>query len=124
MLSQTINLYGESIWEYNKIFQARKNSQKSTFYECFLRGCVALRLHRNKGVNQEKDMGSKSQQSRSSQLIQVRAVVAEVDGRKTDVSKEKGRVCACENQKKPGGFYKSVKEFEEWVHNNQTNESN
>ena len=58
-------------------------------------------------------MGSKSQQSRSSQLIQVRAVVAEVDGRKTDVSKEKGRVCACENQKKPGGFYKSVKEFEE-----------
>ena len=36
-------------------------------------------------------------------------MVAEVDGRKTDVSKEKGRVCACEKQKKPGGFYKSVK---------------
>ena len=112
MLSQTINLYEESIWEYNKIFQTRKNLQKSTSYECFLRGFVELRVHHNEGVNQEKDMGSKSRQRsprRSNQLIQIGAG-SDRDGWMQDgcFKKKRGRVCPREKQKL-GGFYKSVK---------------
>lgn len=48
-------VYGSRI----KMFKHVRNLQKSTSYECFLRKFVELRLHQNKGVNQEEDMGSR-----------------------------------------------------------------
>lgn len=109
----------------NKDVQSHEDLGKPTFYECFLGKLLELRFHQKKGVNQE-DMGSRKEakegpRSPREQIIQTRA--GGHRGLQDGCLKKRGTVWPHEKQKSDG-FYKSVRVWEELVHDNQTNESN